>query len=1125
MFVVVSLVAGVLGAVAGAPPALAAAGGITTVAAPLPGAFGLDETAGELLVSQSGPNLVRKVDVNGGITTFAGGGTDPLGDGGPATEAAAMPERVAVDAVGNLFVVENQAQRVRRVTTGADSVVDGDADEVITRVAGNGTRGFSGDGGPASAAMLAFPDHIVIDAAANLFLFDSQNRRIRRVTPGADGVVDGDADEIITTVAGNGTTTAAADGGPATAGSVGGDGGLVFDTAGNLYVATSTPGGRVRRVVPGADGIIDGGADELVSTVAGGGTLLPGPGNPGEGAAATSVTLDRVYSMVRDVAGNLFLGSTNLSNRDHVLRVTPAGVLTTVAGTGPRGNGGDGGPAVAGQLNWPYGMTFDASGNLYVSQLVGLRVRKVVPGADGVISGAPDETITRFAGIGTQGFTRDGALATDAMFGANSPNGLAAASGNVYIVDRSNRRVRMVDPAGVLTTVVGGGVGDGLPATSATLKDPRGLIADGTGKVFIADCGNDRVRMVDSSGVISTLLRAVPCPSGLYLVGSGPQAGTLYVAVADGHKVIKRDPAGAVSTVAGTGAAGFSGDGGLAVAAQLSSPTGVHLDATGNLYIADNANNRVRKVTPAGTISTVAGDGSTAYGLDAVAATTSSVVGPSDMVLDPSGGLVIAETRFHRIRRVSPAGIITTLAGNGIPSYLGDGGPATAALLASPTQLDFDSGGALLFTDRGNGAVRRIEAGTPPPAPTSGCGRVVTKTLKLKADLGPCEGDGLVVAADNIVIDLDGHTISGTDGPTDNVGIRLTGRRGVQIKGRATKTRAKGTVRGFDAGVALIGGSGNTVRDLNIRDNLGSPDTATYGDGIGVFFSSDNRIRDSIIDNNGPYDGIGILGAGSHRNLIDHNEIANTDSLGGFAGAGTGIFITPFLSDLLERGLSVFGNQVIANTVRDNDNSGISSISNVDGAIVDNKVETNGRDENASPRNGIGVQANQRALLDTNVLVQRNTVIGNGGQGVNIASSSNHVLNNEVHANLAGGIVLFGGDRAQRNEIRQNNAADNPNGDGDLADFFFNEATSAFDCDHNTWFGNTWGSGGFWPDPALLGTFGPVACTTFGGTAAPTTAASTTAAAAASAATTAAAPGGYRAPPPVPTDQPRWKDR
>lgn len=1081
-------------------PAAAAPGDITTVAgggAPKDGVgdgglatqallkapWGLDESAGNLVVAENVGNRVRRVDgATGKIATLAGGGAIPLGDGGPATAARlTVPQGVIGDAAGNLYIADTAANRVRKV----------DAAGRITTLAGTGAAGY-GDG---TNAKFNAPLRLAGDGTGNVYVSDVGNFRIRRIDP------SGRVSTVAGTVPGGRTPhTSSGDGGPALDAQFT-PRGIALDGAGNLYLAdigddTAVPPAppRVRRITPGADGVVNGGADEVITTVAGGGSLPAG--GAGEGAPATSVSIGFPEAVATDTAGNLYV-TTFVDQR--VFRVSAAdGTIRTVAGTGKAGTGGDGGPATAAQVSNVFGVSADTAGNLFLAELDDSRVRRV---------DATTGTITTVAGDGTLAFGGDGGPATAAQL-ARAADVAAVPGGALLIADSESNRIRRVSPAGIITTVAGGGIGDGGPATAATLAGPRGVAADGAGTVYVADCGNQRVRRV-AGGLITTYAGLVPfrCPSGLYLVPAGAGAGTLYVADAGAHQVFKVAPGGApVTVVAGTGTGGFSGDGGQAAAAQLNGPSGVTMDQSGNLLVADTANSRVRRITPAGVITTVAGDGTLGIGFDGVAATATPVTEPVDVAVEPSGSLVIAETGLHRLRRVSRSGIISTVAGNGLPGYAGDGGPVTSALLTRPTDVDVDAAGALLFTDMRNRRVRRIEPGSPPPPPTTGCGQVITANTTLTADIGPCPGDGVVIGADRITLNLNGHTISGVDG-SDRVGqaagIRLYARKGVVIKGG----RTPGTVRGFDAGIALIGGTGNTIQDVVVRDNLGPPTTdAVFGDGIGLFFSSGNKVHDNVVTHNGIYDGIGVLGLGADDNLIQDNVVTQTFAQGLTGPVGTGIITTAFLAEDLPREISVYRNRFLGNQVTGNDNSGISVISDVDGEVRDNVVDGNGH--LAFPGNGIGVQNLARAEPATAVVVATNTVTGNGGDGIRITSSRNDVGSNAVHGNVGSGIHVEGTSAAtgHGNTVHDNDAAGNklgPAGYGDLVDFSTDPDTGVYDCDSNTWLRNVWGSGGYWPDPAVLGAQGPVACTTTGGTAAP--AAATSAAAAAT--SRAAAPG------------------
>ncbi|MCA1683547.1 MAG: right-handed parallel beta-helix repeat-containing protein, partial [Actinobacteria bacterium] len=768
---------------------------------------------------------------------------------------------------------------------------------------------------------------MAVDSAGNLFISDVDNNRIRRV----DAVT-----HVITTVAGNGSSASSGDGGPATAAGFN-PRGIAFDPAGNLYIVDVVVG-RIRKVLPGPDGLVNGGPGETISTYVGGGTLLLDPANEGKPALQFSLPDSNAFpeGITFDSAGNLYV---TLVGSPRVIKVAVAGshALTTVAGNGTParlGPSGDGGPATAAMLDFPYGVTVDPAGNLYIADGDARRVRRVDHATHIITTIAGVGQLSDIGAFGTYG---DGGPGTAAPLGF--PADVTFRSGSTYFVDRSTGLVRRVDANGIITTYAGGGVNDGGPATAAVLNHPRGLDTDAAGNLYIADCGNGRVRKVTPAGVISTVAGggeqlntgpavnvALGCPSDVAVVKSGPAAGTIYIADSADNRIRKVAPDGTISTVVGTGVAGFSGDGGAATLARLNNPQGVNLAPNGDLLIADTGNNRVRRVAVAtGKISTVAGNGAFGPGSDGVQATSTTVVGPTDVTVDGAGNLIIAESGFNRIRMVTPAGIISTIAGNGIPGFSGDGGPARSATLSAPTQLQFDAVGNLLFTDRGNGRVRQIAAGPPPPPPAMGCGAVITVTTTLSADVGPCVGDGLVIGADNITLNLNGHTISGA-GPGDgsNAGIRLPNRRGVRISGTAGST-----VQGFSAGVAIIGGAGNRVSGLTIRDNVGPiTDEAIFGDGIGVFFSASNTIIDNTITHNGIYDGIGILGLLSDNNRVLNNRISDTTD-GGVAtqaGTGNGVIVNAFLSTDFPRERSVFRNTVSGNVIETSDNSGVANI-------------------------------------------------------------------------------------------------------------------------------------------------------------------------------------------------------
>ena len=278
------------------------------------------------------------------------------------------------------------------------------------------------------------------------------------------------------------------------------------------------------------------------------------------------------------------------------------------------------------------------------------------------------DTITTSAGTGTAGFVGEGGQATSAQL--SYPWGVAIAGENVYVVDNITSRIRKVS-GGIITTIAGTGTpgysGDGGQATSAQLYYPEGVAVDGQGNLYIADAYNQRVRKIT--------------------------------------------PAGIITTIAGTGTAGYSGDGGQATSAQLNYPGGVAVDTEGDLFIADESNSRIRKVTPGGVITTAAGNGTPGYSGDGGQATSAQLNFPYGVAVDPQGNLYVADTSNYRIRKVTSDGTITTFAGTGTFGFSGDGGPATSAQMTRAFGVALDTAGNVYFGDQSNFRIRKVDRG------------------------------------------------------------------------------------------------------------------------------------------------------------------------------------------------------------------------------------------------------------------------------------------------------------------------------------------------------------------------------------------------------------------------------
>jgi len=339
------------------------------------------------------------------------------------------------------------------------------------------------------------------------------------------------------------------------------------------------------------------------------------------------------------------------------------------------------------------------------------------------------QLISTVAGNGSGGFSGDGGQATAAEI--QSAYGLAIdATGNIYIADQANCRVRKVNTNGVMSTLAGTGVfgysGDGGQATAAKMGDPSGVAVDAAGNVYIGDANNARTRKVTvATGIITTVAgngvggfsgdggqataAEVNGNSGIWIAANG----TMYIGDMSNQRVRKVTTAGVISTYAGNGTAGFSGDGGQATAAELNGPDQITTDATGNLYISDYSNNRVRKVTTAGVISTIAGTGVAGYNGDGIQATAAQINGVESCAIDAGGNIYLGDLN-ERVRRIAPNGIISTYAGTGVTGYNGDGIQATTAEIFLPTRVAVDNAGTLYINDEINERIRKV-GGVPLP--------------------------------------------------------------------------------------------------------------------------------------------------------------------------------------------------------------------------------------------------------------------------------------------------------------------------------------------------------------------------------------------------------------------------
>jgi uncharacterized protein (TIGR03437 family) len=608
-------------------------------------------------------------------STFAGQAR-PTGDGGAASQALLnRPAGICSDSAGNLYIADRENFRVRKVDTSGK----------ISTVAGTGTFGYSGDGGPATAASLGTPQAVTVDSSGNLYISDSNYNVVRKVTPTG----------TISTVAGNGSSGYSGTGGPATSAALNGPNGLAVDTNGNLYIAV-TNNNRVMKVSGG-----------IISVFAGTGvnSLTASTGN------ALTLPLSSPAGLVFDATGNLYVASQNYSA---IMQVTSSGVMSLYAGHGYSGfSDGDGGQASQAHFLSPVALATDANGNLYVADNVAQVVRKITAGG----------SISTIAGtVYMIGFGGDGGPSTAALF--LNPSGLAIDKvGNLLVADYGNNRVRKVDTLALTISAfagTGAQLGDGGVATASQLLQPTGTALDAAGNLYIADTANHRIRKVDKSGKISTIAGTgvvgysgdgsaataaqLNFPSGVAVDSNG----NILIADTGNSRIRQISPTGNMTTVAGTGTYGFGGDGASATRAQLASPTCVRVDANNNIYISDADVGRIRKVNSQGTISTVAGGNGTSYG-DGGQATAARLISPGCVAFDAANNMYIADTWDNTVRKVDSSGTITTYAGNiNLLGFAGDGGAATAAALFLPYDIAIDGAGNLFIADTANARIRKV---------------------------------------------------------------------------------------------------------------------------------------------------------------------------------------------------------------------------------------------------------------------------------------------------------------------------------------------------------------------------------------------------------------------------------
>ena len=645
---------------------------------------------GNVFIAMREHNIISRIDTKGMMTRYAGSGESGFsGDGGPAIKANfKTPAGLAFDPEGNLYIADRENHRIRKIDTSGN----------ISTFAGIGEAGFSGDDGPAVKARLSLPSGVAIDKKGNLYISDRSNDRIRVV----------DKKGVIRTYAGSGVAGFQGDAGPALKAQLDKPFGIALDEAENLYIADRN-NNRVRKVSP----------EGIITTVAGDGGFFfmgdNGPAYQASVAAPTGVAVDK--------KGNLYIADRN-NNR--IRLVDKLGMIRTVAGTGQQDYNGESETARETNLYLPFGLTVDSNDNLLVIDRSHYRIRRIDPKSGKV------ETV---AGNGLKLFAGDGGPATGATL--SFPHGMFVdKSDNLIFSDKGHYRIRKITPEGIISTFGGNGtrgnVGHNIPVLEANVYNITTLVQNPAGDIFMSSPSGfvSIIRRVDTKGVVhdyidtssERYLESISKSKHKGLVQTGAVAtitqfsdivfdpkGNLFISDRLNHQIRKIDLKGNISTIAGVGDSDYYGDGGPALEAAFRDPNALASDKQGNIYVAEAANNRIRKIDTKGIVTTVAGNGEHADSGDGGPALKAAIRSMDDIAISPEGELHILGTNTHKVRKITQDGKIVTVAGKGYAGFFGDDGPATKAMLKNPAAISFDSKGNLYIADMGNNRIRKVD--------------------------------------------------------------------------------------------------------------------------------------------------------------------------------------------------------------------------------------------------------------------------------------------------------------------------------------------------------------------------------------------------------------------------------
>lgn len=610
-------------------------------------------------------------------------GSEDFGDGEQAIDGFFLEPRDAfADNDGNVLVVDASAHVIRKIDK---------ATGIIKTIVGNGEKGDSGDGGLAVEASLSSPADLYIDGQGNIYIADAGNNKIRRV----DALTG-----IIETVAGNGNAEFSGDGGQAIEAGLWYPHSVFLDKEGNIFLSDMF-NRRIRKVAAGTG---------IIETVAGNGD----EGFSEDGGPAINASMSTAQEIHVDNLGNIYFADF----LNHVIRKVDGstGIIETIAGNGFNEPVQDGVLATETAIPYPFGVSLDNDGNIYISTSSGKRIRKIDHDT-GII-----QTV---AGNGENGFSEDGSLAVNASIRSSRCH--VDINGNLYIPD--SRLVRKVDAAtGIIETLAGGNIKDSYLSHQARLNNPGVVVVDKNGDVYFTDNGNGVIRKVDAAtGLIATIAG----DGGSGFSGEGGLAtkasfglvsdifvknGDIYIADLGAQRLLKVDAtSGNINTIAGKpGPDSSPDDGGLAVNTSIGNITSVFVDDDANIYFSVDFPSQIRKIDgETNLVETIAGTQTASFSGDGGPATEATLDGPNDIYVDKAGNIYISDEWNGRIRRIdAKTRIIETVAGNGTYGFSDDGGPAVEASLWNPSCVVVDDMGNIFITDPIRDLIRRVDAQT-----------------------------------------------------------------------------------------------------------------------------------------------------------------------------------------------------------------------------------------------------------------------------------------------------------------------------------------------------------------------------------------------------------------------------